>query len=78
MSTQKIEFYGIAIEVPMSERIKFHSYGIDESHPLHAVVVFYYPTLKQVSIHNYSEFVYKFASDSINTNEFHYKTFFQL
>lgn len=78
MRTQKIQFDGITIEVPKSDSIKIHSYGMYEKTPLYAVVVFYFPSISQVSIHKYSEAVYNYASESISKNEFHVKTIFIL
>lgn len=78
MSTQKIEFDGIAFDVPLSECIKVHSYGVDEFHPIHAVTVFHFPSLNQISIHKYSQLVYEYAAESIRGNEYHVKTIFIL
>lgn len=78
MDTQKIEFDRITFEVPKADSIKIHSYGMYEKIQLYAVVVFYFPSISQVSIHRYSEDVYKYAEKSISENEYHYMTVFCL
>lgn len=78
MRTQRIELDGITLDVPASECIKVHTYGINQASPLHAVSVFYYPSLNQVSVNKYAAGVYEYCADDINGNEFHIKTIFIL
>ncbi len=75
MSTQKIHFDGILLEIPVAETIEVHSYGVGA---MHAACLFFYPTMNQVVIIKYDAVVYDYCANQINGNEFHIKTIFIL